>query len=65
MKIELRQIGKKQNGSFSVMEITIITHGATIVEDIANLHGGINTDFIESLRQIADELEEQNNLLNK
>lgn len=54
MKLSLRPIGK------TILQLKIETHNTIIEEDITNLHSYINEEFINSLREIADQLEEHN-----
>ena len=59
MDITTRHIGFGKNSS---IELTITDYygKSSIAEDVTNLHGKVDEDFILSLRNIADELEEQN-----
>lgn len=41
----------------------VSTGGTSIETDITNLKGRVDDDLIQSLRQIADELQEQNDLI--
>ena len=65
MELSLKSIGKCRNGLFSILELTVRTYnGTTLTEDVSNLDGSVDKELIHSLREIADELEAQNNLLN-
>ena len=59
MLISTRHIGE------TIIELTISdwSGNSTITEDVCNVNGKIDEDFIMTLREIADELEEQNNKL--
>lgn len=65
MNISIRRIGGSSYASAKIIEMNIESNGTKIVEDITNLHGYVGETLIESLREIADELEEQNNRLNQ
>ena len=49
---------------FKTDNLTITDGTTTIICDVTNLKGKVDTELITSLREIADELEENNNLLN-
>ncbi len=55
MKISIRKIGK------TIIEMRLETHNATITEDITDLNGKINPQFIADLENILEELKEHNN----
>ena len=54
MDISIRKIGKY------LVEMTIEDHGNTLLCDITDREGEVSPDFIQNLRDIADELEEHN-----
>ena len=65
MEIYTRHIGVKVSGISPLIEITIKgSNGCEITEDITNLNSFIDESFINDLRNIADELEDQNNKIN-
>ena len=64
MEILIKHYGKSTHAASKIIELKIISNDTTITEDITNIHGGVNVSLIETLRQIADELEEQNTLIN-
>ena len=64
MELKLKHYGNSRITPSKIIELTIESNGNTIVEDLTNLKGLIDTKFIDNLRWIADELEEQNNLIN-
>ena len=49
----------------SVSEVTVSSFGDTLTADVANVSGSVDTDFIGQLREVADQLEEQNELVNE
>lgn len=44
----------------SIIELTVESSGTVITEDVTNMNGSVDETLITSLREIADELEEQN-----
>jgi len=52
----------KKGSTATIIELTVDGTNVSLTEDITNLHGYVDSDLIESLRMIADELEEHNNL---
>jgi hypothetical protein len=63
MTISTRHFGNRGNNAPHGIEVTVSDWGgnSSIMEDVTNLNGEVAEDFIFSLRQVADELEEQNN----
>jgi hypothetical protein len=61
MKIETRHFGIRKGKTATIIELAVNGSNAFIVEDITNLHGYVDSDLIDSLRMIADELEDHNN----
>lgn len=57
MEIKTRYIAS------SMIELTCIDGGNQITVDVTNLMGFVDVDFIENLRQVANELEEHNSKL--
>jgi hypothetical protein len=57
MVIESRHIG---GISCKLIEVTVKGNGSEITEDVSDLNGYVNKDFIQSLRDLADELSEHN-----
>lgn len=55
MKLEVRFIGR------TIVELNINSSGSFLEEDIADLHGLVDLEFISDLKQIVDELESHNN----
>ena len=44
----------------STIDVTVSYSGSTITADVTDLKGKVSKELIESLREVADELEEQN-----
>jgi hypothetical protein len=63
MTISTRHFGNRGNTLSSIIEVTVSDWGgnSSIMECVTDLKGKVDEDFIFSLRQVADELEEQNN----
>ena len=58
MDIRTKHIGRIQSGK--CISIIIEVNGTKIEEDVVNLDGTIDKDLIESLREVANELEFHN-----
>lgn len=54
MEIRTRRISK------TMLELKVTSWGTEITEDITDLNGLVDENFIQSLREVADELEDQN-----
>lgn len=63
MKLETRQIGSYNGNPAKIIELKITFGGTTIIEEITSFNGSVEYSIIDNLREIADELEEQNNKL--
>ena len=65
MYIETRFIGECAGRPASIIEVTITDDGekSSVTEDVTNNQGLVDTVFIDNLREVADRLEEQNNLI--
>jgi len=63
MKVSLRKYGGSSFKPHKLIELHVESSSAFIAEDITNLSGHVSADLISCLRDIADELEEQNRLL--
>ena len=63
MEISTKHYGRNGNAASKIIEVQIKSYGTTLSEDVTNINGVIDTSFIESLRQIADELEGQNTII--
>ena len=62
MKIESKHIGAIGSEASGIIEITVTDFNgdSSITESVTSLNGYVDADFIASLREIANELEEQN-----
>ena len=63
MELETKHIGAYGGNPSKIIELTIKGLDGTITQDVTDLNGKVDEDLIQSLRYIADELEEQNNKL--
>ena len=59
MDISIREFGS------TMLELTIELNGSRLIEEITKLDGTVDQGFINQLREVADELEEHNNQINK
>ena len=65
MKITSRHFGGSNSIASKIITVTVESYnGSLIMEDITSLTGEVSKQFIEDLRNLADELEEHNNKLN-
>lgn len=64
MEISIRHIGHSLVKASNIIEMTVSDWGgnATITESITDLNGNVDENLIMTLRNIADELEDQNRL---
>jgi hypothetical protein len=60
MNIESRHIGLGKSTSI-LLTVNDWSGNSSITEDVTDLRGHVDEEFIMALRNIADELEEQNN----
>ena len=60
MEIELKHIGGSRYTPSRIIELTVKCDNGTITEDITDRNSFVSGNFINSLREIADELEEHN-----
>ena len=65
MKIELRHIGRYGLSPSPIIEITVTSNNTTVTEDIVNFEGYVDENFIDDLKDIVEQLEVQNTLINK
>lgn len=63
MEFKTRQIGSYGGRAASSIELTVSTNEYIITEDITGLNGGVDESFIQSLKDLVWELEEQNEKL--
>ena len=59
MEIKSRHIGGGRTVS-NIIELIVTDGGSTIIADVVDLKGKVDEQLIQDLRDIADELEEQN-----
>lgn len=64
MEISIKHYGGSRNTASKIIEVQIKSYGTTISEDVTNVYGIVDSSFIQSLRDIAEELEQQNFLIN-
>ncbi len=64
MEISIRHIGHSPVKASNIIEMTVTDWGgnAAITESITDLNGNVDENLIMALREIADELENQNKL---
>jgi hypothetical protein len=64
MKITTKHYGNSRTTPSKIITVTIESYnGSLITEDVTSLTGEVSQQFIDDLRSLADELEEQNNSL--
>ena len=63
MEITLRHYGAYGGNPSNIIEIIVNSTGASITEDITASSGKVDEKLIANLREVADELEEQNKLI--
>jgi len=65
MNIKLRKHGGSAHFPHTFIEMTVECSSGFITEDVTNLSGHVSADLISDLRNIANELEEQNRLVSE
>lgn len=65
MEITTKHYGGKRYGASSIIELTFKDSDLEYTTNVVDLNGKVDVKLIENLRDIANELEEQNNLINK
>lgn len=65
MELTIRHIGSYGGRQAKIIELTISDSGSTITTDVTGLNNKVDESLINSLREIADQLEEQNILVEK
>jgi hypothetical protein len=65
MQLSLRRIGGMGSFPAKIIELTIVVNGTTVIEDVTDLKGRVDSSLIDDLRGIADDLEAQNSLLDE
>ena len=63
MELSLKHYGNSRTTPSTIIELIVESNGTTVTEDITNMKGHVKASLIQDLRDIADELEEQNRLL--
>ena len=63
MELSLKHYGNGGGSPSNIIELKITSNSATIEEDITDRNSEVDINLIRALRDIADELEEQNRLL--
>ena len=62
MELTAKHIGSYGGGPAKIIELTVSVGNSSITEEVTDLNHKVDQNFIVALRQLADELEEQNNL---
>ena len=65
MEIIIKHYGNSRITPSKIIELTCIGDNTRFSVDVTNLKGLVDVRLIENLRQIADELENQNKLINQ
>jgi hypothetical protein len=65
MQIISKHIGKSTHKPAKIIELIFDADSTKFTVDVTTLSGLVDVSLIYNLRQIADELEEQNNLINQ
>jgi hypothetical protein len=60
MEILIKHYGHSRTSPSSIIELTCKDHNTQFTVDVTDMKGSVDESLIENLRQIADELEEQN-----
>ncbi len=63
MELTTKHFGAYAGNPAKIIELTVSNGDATITEDVTDLNNKVDENFIMALRELADELEEQNNLI--
>jgi hypothetical protein len=65
MEIIIKHYGNSRITPSKIIELTCISYDTQFTADVTNLKGLVDVRLIENLRHVADELEEQNRLVNE
>lgn len=65
MEISIRRFGGSGVTPASIIELTLKDGNNQVTADVTDLRKKVDVDLIANLRQIADELEEQNRLVDE
>ena len=63
MKLSLKHIGSYGGNASPIIELTVSNALSGITEDIVDRNGRVEEDLIANLREVANDLEEHNNLI--
>jgi hypothetical protein len=63
MELSIKHYGNSRITPSKIIQLTIKGSNCELTEDVTNLNGKVDKDLIDNLRQIADELEYQNQLI--
>ena len=63
MEIKTNYIGAYGGNAASIIELIVTSNGTTITEEVTGFDSKIPVNLIFDLREIADELERQNELI--
>ena len=63
MEIIIKHYGNSRITPSKIIQLTFKGFNSELIEDVTNLNGKVDKDLIDNLRQIADELEYQNQLI--
>lgn len=62
MEILIKHYGNSRTAPSKIIELTCKDYDTQFTVDVTNLKGLVDVNLIQNLRQVADELEEQNRL---
>lgn len=65
MEITLKHFGRSGYNPSSIIELTISHQNTTLTVGVTNRKGKVDEQLIDNLREVVNELEEQNELINK
>jgi len=60
MRIVTKHFGAKGGSPASIIEVTIEGWSSTITEDVTDINGNVDVNFIDRLKDLVQELEDQN-----
>ena len=65
MNLEIKHYGRSGYNPSNIIELIIKSNNTIIVEDVTDRNSKVDENLINTLRDIADELEEQNKLIDR
>ena len=65
MEILIKHYGNSRTTPSKIIELTCQDFGTRFTTDVVNSKGLVDVNLIQNLRQVADELEEQNKMVNE